>query len=57
MFYAVSGLKQKSQTVVKGTITFGGEISFKETVNVNGQNKTIWEGGIDPDPIIPGNSD
>ncbi|MGC2570223.1 MAG: hypothetical protein WA364_01835 [Candidatus Nitrosopolaris sp.] len=35
----------------KGTITFGG--GFKETVD----NRTIWQGGFDPEPVIPGNSD
>jgi len=35
----------------KGTITFGG--GFNETVD----NRTIWLGGFDPDPVIQRNSD
>jgi hypothetical protein len=40
--------------IAKGIMTFGEpNVAFKETVG----NKTIWEGGIDPDPIILANSD
>jgi len=35
----------------KGTITFDG--GFNETVD----NRTIWLGGFDPDPVIQRNSD
>jgi len=49
-----TGTGQIMKTVIaKGIITFGGTIGFKETVC----NKTIWQGGIDPDPVILGNSD
>jgi hypothetical protein len=35
--------------IAKGIITFGEpNVAFKETVG----NKTIWEGGTDPDPIL-----
>ena len=34
-------------------ITFGGYPNFKETAD-NGT--IIWQGGFEPDPIIPGNS-
>jgi hypothetical protein len=41
-------------TRTEGIIAFGaiGNTGFRETVG----NKTIWEGGFTPDPIIPGNS-